>query len=160
MKSPSAVNSSSWAAVGAYAGPLALFERVNTKTWPLEFTATPGTSPKFIPSGSFGKSTTESKGICGTLCWARLCWVRHGVAISSRPAVISAFMETPPCFLSAYAAWLSTLSQQWPIKTTAAVRLLRTLQSSLLERAGGLVRLRLKSGIGDGSCLRGDTGGG
>ena len=46
--------------------PFALFERVNTKTCPLEFTATPGTSPKFIPGGSLMKSGTESNGISGT----------------------------------------------------------------------------------------------
>src|SRR5580692_11844973 len=39
--------------------------------WPLEFTATPGTSPKFMPGGSFGKSGTESKAISGTLCCAK-----------------------------------------------------------------------------------------
>jgi hypothetical protein len=36
----------------------------------LELTATPGTSPKFIPGGSLKKSGTESKGISGTLCCA------------------------------------------------------------------------------------------
>ena len=35
--------------------------------WPLEFTATPATSPKFIPGGSLKKSGTESKGIGGIL---------------------------------------------------------------------------------------------
>jgi hypothetical protein len=44
---------------------LALFDRVNTKTWPLEFTATPGTSPKFVPGGE-GEFGTDSKGISGT----------------------------------------------------------------------------------------------
>jgi hypothetical protein len=45
---------------------LALFDRVKTKMWPLEFTATPGTSPKFAPAGSLKKSGTESKAISGT----------------------------------------------------------------------------------------------
>jgi hypothetical protein len=36
------------------AGPFALFEREKTNTWPLEFTATPGTSPKFMPAGRVG----------------------------------------------------------------------------------------------------------
>ncbi len=39
--------------------------------WPFEFTATPGTSPKFIPGGSLKKSGTESKGISGTFCCAK-----------------------------------------------------------------------------------------
>ena len=33
---------------------VALFEREKTNTWPVEFTATPGTSPKFMPSGRLG----------------------------------------------------------------------------------------------------------
>jgi len=33
---------------------VALFERENTKTCPREFTATPATSPKFMPSGKVG----------------------------------------------------------------------------------------------------------
>src|SRR5262245_17715326 len=70
MNSPFGPNSSSCAAVGAYAGPLALFDRVKTKTCPLEFTATPGTSPKLVPAGSFKKSADESNGISGTLCCA------------------------------------------------------------------------------------------
>ena len=75
---------------------------VNTKTWPFEFTATPGTSPKFMPFGIFGKSATESKGIWGALCWAKLGWTRLGwtrlATVSTRPAINSAFMETPPVF--------------------------------------------------------------
>src|SRR5215510_3200034 len=70
MNSPFGPNSSSCAAVGAYAGPPALFERVNTKTYPFEFTATPGTSPKFMPPGSLRKSAVESKEMSGTLCCA------------------------------------------------------------------------------------------
>src|SRR5438093_5658951 len=38
--------------------------------FPFESTATPGTSPKFIPDGSLKKSGTESKEISGTLCCA------------------------------------------------------------------------------------------
>src|SRR5580704_2253780 len=36
--------------------------------WPLEFTATPDTSPRYILLGSFSKSETESKAICGMVC--------------------------------------------------------------------------------------------
>jgi len=32
---------------------------------PFEFTATPGTSPKFIPAGSLRKSALESNGMSG-----------------------------------------------------------------------------------------------
>src|SRR5262245_46942880 len=70
MNSPFGPNSSSCAAVGAYAGPPALFERVKTKTCPFELTATPGTSPKFVPAGSLRKSALESNGMSGTLCCA------------------------------------------------------------------------------------------
>src|SRR6185295_8530594 len=63
-------NSNNWAAVGPKAGPETLFDRENTKMCPFEFTATPGTSPKFMPSGSLKKSGTESKDISGALCCA------------------------------------------------------------------------------------------
>ena len=43
---------------------------MNTNTWPLEFTATPETSPKFVPGGSLGKSGTDSNGRSGTRSWA------------------------------------------------------------------------------------------
>ena len=66
--SPFGPNSSNWAAAAPYAGPYALFDRVKTKMCPFELTATPGTSPKFIPSGSFKKSGTESNGISGASC--------------------------------------------------------------------------------------------
>ncbi|MGE3513466.1 MAG: hypothetical protein AB7N65_31800, partial [Vicinamibacterales bacterium] len=65
---PSASNSGSCAAVAPYAGPPALFDRVNTKTCPRELTATPETSPRFIPSGSRRKSGTDSNASCGTSC--------------------------------------------------------------------------------------------
>src|ERR1700722_1010354 len=67
---PFASNSKSCAAAGAYAGPVALLDRVNTKTCPLELTATPGTSPKFTPGGSLKKSGTESNANSGTFCCA------------------------------------------------------------------------------------------
>jgi hypothetical protein len=47
---PWASNSSSCAAAGAKAEPVALLERVNTKTWPLEFTATRHLT-EFMPFG-------------------------------------------------------------------------------------------------------------
>src|SRR5262245_66349884 len=52
--SPFGPNSNNCPAAGPYAGPPAVFDRVNTNTWPCELTATPGTSPKFIPGGSVG----------------------------------------------------------------------------------------------------------
>src|SRR5579871_1231014 len=55
--------------------------------WPFEFTATPGTSPKFIPCGSLGKSGTESKAISGAVCWASA-----GPASSARHAIMNAFI--------------------------------------------------------------------
>ena len=67
MNSPFGPNSSNCAAAGAYAGPPALLERVKTKTCPFELTATPETSPKFIPAGSFKKSGTESNWISGAV---------------------------------------------------------------------------------------------
>src|SRR5262252_7956956 len=42
-------------AVAPYAGPPALFDRVYTATSPLELTATPETSPKFMSGGSLRK---------------------------------------------------------------------------------------------------------
>src|ERR1700722_8854707 len=57
--------------------------------WPLEFTATPGTSPKFMPGGSFGKSGTESKAISGTLCCAKA-----GAAMKANNASRYLFIET------------------------------------------------------------------
>src|SRR5262245_31771447 len=78
---PLASNSSNCAAAGAYAGPPALFDLVKTNTCPFEFTATPATSPKFIPGGSLKKSGTESKGMSGTAAGAD-----EGTdAIGSRP---------------------------------------------------------------------------
>src|SRR5262245_2785738 len=75
MNSPLGPNSSNCAAAAPYAGPDALFDRVKTKMCPFELTATPGTSPKFIPSGSFRKSGTESNGISGAevICAGRDC---------------------------------------------------------------------------------------
>src|ERR1051325_2666278 len=37
---------------------------------PFELTATPGTSPKFMPAGSFRKAALESNGMSGTVCCA------------------------------------------------------------------------------------------
>src|SRR5215469_13795950 len=59
--------------------------------WPLEFTATPGTSPKFMPSGSFGKSGTESKAISGAVCWASA-----GPASNAKHAIMNAFIGFLP----------------------------------------------------------------
>jgi hypothetical protein len=42
---------------------------VNTKTWPFESTATPETSPKFNPAGSFRNSGTDWNGSVGTVSW-------------------------------------------------------------------------------------------
>src|SRR6185436_13558710 len=69
MNCPLGPNSSSCAAAGPNAGPCALFERVNTKTWPFESTATPETSPKFNPAGSFRNSGTDWNGSVGTVSW-------------------------------------------------------------------------------------------
>src|SRR5262245_25367166 len=57
--------------------------------WPLELTATPDTSPKFIPAGSLKKSATESNGISGTVCCAS-----DGVATSMTSNINRAFMVT------------------------------------------------------------------
>src|SRR5262245_45486754 len=57
--------------------------------WPLELTATPDTSPKFIPAGSLKKSATESNGISGTVCCAS-----DDVATSMTSNINRAFMVT------------------------------------------------------------------
>ena len=44
--------------------------RDNTKTWPLELTETPDTSPKYMLGGSFSGLGTESKVMLGTACCA------------------------------------------------------------------------------------------
>src|SRR5579871_14071 len=59
---------------------------------PLEFTATPGTSPKFIPGGNFKKSDTVVKASCGTFCCAST-----GPAISIRTAARNFFMRDLLC---------------------------------------------------------------
>src|ERR1043166_5166791 len=90
MNSPFGPNSSSCAAVGAYAGPPALFDRVKTKTCPLEFTATPGTSPKFVPAGSFRKSALGSNWMSGTACRATV-----GAAVRTTKLNKSVFIVPP-----------------------------------------------------------------
>jgi hypothetical protein len=62
---------------------------VKTKTCPFEFTATPGTSPKCKPGGSFRKSGTDSKGISGTVCCANA-----GDAKSAATSVNMSFTTT------------------------------------------------------------------
>ena len=44
--------------------------RDSTKTWPLELTATPDTSPKYMLCGSRSGLGTESKAMVGTACCA------------------------------------------------------------------------------------------
>src|SRR5580700_9609017 len=65
--------------------------------WPLEFTATPGTSPKFMPGGSLKKSGTESKEISGTVCWAKDSGASKTSIAKSVVFIvgISAFESTP-----------------------------------------------------------------
>src|SRR6186713_1842908 len=65
MYCPLGPNSRSCDAVGPNAGPCALFERVNTKRCPFESTATPDTSPKLNPVGSFRNSGTDWNGKVG-----------------------------------------------------------------------------------------------
>ena len=77
----------------------ALLERVNTKMCPFEFTATPGTSPKFMPSGSLRKSGTDSNGISGAvLCFAWRADVVGAVANTSAAttAEMRAVVIEPP----------------------------------------------------------------
>src|ERR1017187_415324 len=69
MNLPSGANSSSCAAAAAYAGPLVV-PREKTKICPLEFTATPLTSPRYRSLGSFSRFGTESNAITGTCCCA------------------------------------------------------------------------------------------
>jgi len=59
-------------------------ERVKTKTWPFELTATPDTSPKLAPAGSLKKSGTESKASSGTLCCARATGIANSMASVKR----------------------------------------------------------------------------
>src|ERR1700748_3889658 len=72
MNLPSLSNSSSWVAAAAYAGPVVL-PRDSAKTCPLELTATPETSPKYMLVGSFSGLGTDSKLIVGTACCANAC---------------------------------------------------------------------------------------
>src|SRR2546426_5382355 len=67
MYLPSGPNSSTCAAVAAYAGPVVL-PRLYTKMCPFELTATPDASPKCKSGGSLKKFGTESNGISGTDC--------------------------------------------------------------------------------------------
>src|SRR5690349_1645547 len=55
---------------------------------PFESTATPDTSPKFIPCGSLKKSGTESKGRSGTFCCA------NAGATNKNKANMKRFIET------------------------------------------------------------------
>src|SRR6266550_1540536 len=110
MNSPFGPNSSSCAAVGAYAGPLALLDRVKTKTCPFEFTATPGTSPKFMPAGSFRKSALESNGMSGTLC----CCASTGTAASTNAVNRTVFIDPPSS--GAYGIRLALVSRMRYLK--------------------------------------------
>src|SRR3954452_6376825 len=68
MYCPSGPNSRICAAVLPWAGRALDPPRENTKTWPLEFTATPAASPRCRSGGSFRKFGTESYGIEGAGC--------------------------------------------------------------------------------------------
>src|SRR5439155_8714375 len=59
MNLPLGSNSSSCAAVAMYAGPVEL-PRENTKILPLELTATPATSPRWMSLGSLSGLGTDS----------------------------------------------------------------------------------------------------
>ena len=74
--------------------PAGAVRRVKTKTCPFELTATPDTSPKFMPSGSLRKSATESNSSSGTCCGidaADRSWAPARVA---GPPVMSAAAST------------------------------------------------------------------
>src|SRR6202035_1014670 len=90
---PSWSNSRSCAALAAYAGPVVL-PREKTKMCPLEFTATPETSPRYMFSGSFSKLGTESKGISGAPSWAKIA---SGAIIKIASASAKRFMVTSSC---------------------------------------------------------------
>src|SRR5436189_3594019 len=64
MNLPLGSNSRSCAAVAMYDGPV-LLPREKTKTLPLELTATPAPSPKYMSGGSLSGLGTDSNGIVG-----------------------------------------------------------------------------------------------
>src|SRR5450756_1586900 len=90
MNWPSAANSSSCAALAAKAGPV-VPPREKTKTCPLELTATPVTSPRWMSLGNLIGSGTESKGMTGTDCWAYV----HALN-NSKDAISQRFFMIPP----------------------------------------------------------------
>src|SRR3954468_14524558 len=51
----------------------------------LEFTATPATSPKFVPAGSLSRSAFASKRISGT---ATCATAMHGASVSNKSAAV------------------------------------------------------------------------
>src|SRR3954463_13991017 len=112
MNSPFGPNSSNCAAVVPKAGPDALPDRENTYTRPFESTATPGTSPKLNPGGSFRKSGTDSNGISGTAPGACARATGEPIAANSRKAAVRdrvAFIGDP---LSDWRGYSSIVSFQ------------------------------------------------
>src|ERR1700704_1398351 len=98
MNLPVWSNSRSCVAAAAYAGPLVL-PRDSANTWPFELTATPVSSPKYMPSGSFSGSGVESNWISGT-------WARAKGATASRPK--RTFLIRKPPLSPSYAAIRAT----------------------------------------------------
>ena len=80
-------------AVAPYAGPLALFDRVNTAMSPFELTAMPEASPRFIPAGNLRKLMSASNGISGTDCCA--------IAVGPRPTTAALSSATTYFFMMA-----------------------------------------------------------
>ena len=66
--------------------------RDSTKTWPLELTETPETSPRYMLGGSFRGLGTESKAMTGTFC----CASAEGANRNNNPTS-QCFMLSPPC---------------------------------------------------------------
>src|SRR3954471_16084553 len=99
MYCPSGPNSRICAAVLPWAGPALDPPRENTKTWPLEFTATPAASPRCRSGGSLRKFGTDSYGIKGAGCPALpSSWAKAGEASATSAATIHRVMRHLPSF--------------------------------------------------------------
>src|ERR1700730_4365522 len=83
-------------AVAAYAGPFALFERVNTAASPFEVTATPDASPRFKSGGSLREFGVESNGISATLCCATITGARTAAALTNTAHARTRYLMVPP----------------------------------------------------------------
>src|SRR4029450_5674875 len=105
---------------------------------PLEFTATPGTSPKFIPLGSLGKSGTESKLISGTV-WASAGPDQSMTNASNRLFIVGSSRDSRAGAQDCHSFGGYTAS------SAADLKFLHHLQQTLLETSNRKAALELWS---------------